>query len=95
MSQITDWRGQEITIGTTVLYHRNSNGIATWGIGKVTKFRSGLYGESLLDIEWSEHTGESRVARGVGIQHVTVWPKPQNLILREDKGSWQDGPYDG
>lgn len=73
-SQTTDWRGQLIEVGTKVIYHRNHSGIATWGIGEVTAFRTGLYNETLVDIEWEQHTGDSRVARGVNLAHVTVWP---------------------
>lgn len=71
--KVTDWQGQEIKVGTRVIYHRNHNGIATWGLGKVTKLRKGSYGEGLLDIEWERHNRDSKVGCGVSVEHVTVW----------------------
>lgn len=87
MSQkTTDWRGQPIEVGTKVIYHRNHSGIATWGIGKVTGFRSNMYSDVQVDIDWEEHTGDAQTARGVSINHCTAWPKAQNLILRDANG---------
>lgn len=74
-----DWRGCIIATGTRVLYHRNYSGIATWGLGKVTKISQDYYGRSLIDIEWEEHKRSSKVARGVSVDHVTVWPVQSNI----------------
>lgn len=75
MSQtLTDWRGHPIVIGTKVIYHRNYSGIATWGLGKVTRLHRDGYGRGLIDIEWEQHSADSKRAHGVSVDHVTVWP---------------------
>ena len=70
----TDWRGQPIEVGTKVIYHRSYSGIATWGLGTVTRLHRDGYGRGLIDIEWEQHTANSKRAHGVSVDHVTVWP---------------------
>lgn len=88
MSQkANDWRGQPVEVGTKVIYHRNHNGIATWGIGKVTRVHPGSYGRVWVDIDWEEHSAGSTQARGVSVSHCTVWsPRFTTMVLRDAHG---------
>jgi hypothetical protein len=65
-----DWRGQEIKIGTRILWRNR-------GIGKVVAIGPDYYGHMMLDIQWEERTARDRVGKigkGINPDHCTVWP---------------------
>ena len=70
----TDWRGNEIKVGTRVIWRNNG-----WGIGKVVAVRREMYSRSLLlsvlwEERYSDHTRIGNTGHGIRPYHCTALP---------------------
>lgn len=82
---LLDWRGQEIKVGTRVLW-RN----AGWGIGVVTAIREEKFSRvPLLDILWEERFWDQdrigKTGHGIRPYHLTVWPVESSSMIFSGK----------
>lgn len=77
MTEVKDWRGTPIEVGSKVLYHGNSS--YALGIGIVTHaegYNRGPYVHGSANVDWLEHRGHSnKKSQPLLLENITVLTK--------------------